>query len=385
MLDREARRELLTLSKANGADVARHLVMAGILLADDPETAYLHAQAAGRGAGRVAVAREGVAITSYATGRYAEALKELRAVRRLSGRDEHRVMEADCERGLGRPERALQVIAGVDTTELSDADRAELAIVASGARSDLGEHEAGLLLLRTVQLDAIVEPSIRARLDQVIADRLDELGRADEATAIRRAAPVEALGSDLEFDVIDLHPEDEFSSPDDESSSGSAGRSTGSSHGAADNASADAAGSDPESPAEAAPSDSASNTGERDVADADEESVPAPETDTEETEQSLPAEDHQAVGSDETAQSSSLEDDLPAVPVEPELSRDGARVDDAQEAPATVDDVEEPTTDVTDDDGQLELDLFARDAPAQGDASSTDEPPAEPRTGTMSS
>ncbi|MGO1510514.1 MAG: hypothetical protein ACTHW4_08075 [Actinomycetales bacterium] len=208
MLDRDSCRELLTLSKTNGATVARHLVMAGILLDDDPEGAYEHAQAAGRGAGRVAVAREAVAITSYATARYAEALKELRAVRRLSGRDDHRVMEADCERGLGRPERALVVVAETDASELSDAERAELAIVASGARADLGENEAGLLLLRTSFLDNITDPGIRARLDAVIADRLDEVGRGDEAAEVRSriSIPLDAEGHDA--DVIDLMPDD---------------------------------------------------------------------------------------------------------------------------------------------------------------------------------
>ncbi|MGC5629715.1 hypothetical protein ACPYO6_15880 [Georgenia sp. Z1344] len=208
MLDRDARRELLTLSKTNGDTVARHLVMAGVLLDDDPERAYEHAQAAGRGAGRVATAREAVAITAYATGRFAEALKELRAVRRLAGRDDHRVMEADCERGLGRPERALSVIAETDTTVLSDAEKAELAIVASGARADLGENEAGLLILRTVQLDAIKDPAIRSRLDSVIADRLDEVGRSDEATELRGRITVPTDDASDSFDVIDLQPED---------------------------------------------------------------------------------------------------------------------------------------------------------------------------------
>ncbi|MGC5617576.1 hypothetical protein [Georgenia sp. Z1491] len=209
MLDREARRELLTLSKTNGEAVARHLVMAGILLEDDPERAYQHAQAAGRGAGRVATAREAVAITAYATGRFAEALKELRAVRRLSGRDDHRVMEADCERGLGRPERALTVVAETDASTLSEAERAELAIVASGARADLGENEAGLLLLRTVALDAITDRAVRARLDSVIADRLDEVGRTDEAAEVRSRISIPTDDSTDTFDVIDLLPEED--------------------------------------------------------------------------------------------------------------------------------------------------------------------------------
>ncbi|MDD9205146.1 hypothetical protein PU560_01535, partial [Georgenia sp. 10Sc9-8] len=102
MLDRAARGRLRTLGKNNADLVARHLVMAGRLLDEEPETAYEHAHAAMRRAGRVDIVREAVALTAYATARYAEALRELRTVRRLSGIDAHRAVEADCERGLGR-------------------------------------------------------------------------------------------------------------------------------------------------------------------------------------------------------------------------------------------------------------------------------------------
>src|SRR5690625_4047481 len=106
MLDRGARSRRRTLSKPNADHVARHLVMAGRLVDVDPEVAYEHAREAMRSAGRVDIVREAVALTAYATGRYAEALREVRTVRRLSGIDAHPAIEADCERGLGRPERA---------------------------------------------------------------------------------------------------------------------------------------------------------------------------------------------------------------------------------------------------------------------------------------
>ena len=107
MLDREARTHLRTLSKENADTVARHLVAAGQVLDDDPELAYQHALAAQRRGGRVDIVREAVALAAYATGRYSEALREARTVRRLSGDDSLRAIEADSERGLGRPERDL--------------------------------------------------------------------------------------------------------------------------------------------------------------------------------------------------------------------------------------------------------------------------------------
>ena len=49
---------------------------------------------------------------------------------------------ADCERGLGRPERALALAASDDAEGLEPEVRVELAMVVSGARLDLGEPEA---------------------------------------------------------------------------------------------------------------------------------------------------------------------------------------------------------------------------------------------------
>ena len=115
--------------------------MAGRLLDDDPELAYAHAQAAVRRAGRVDVVREAAAITAYRTGRYAEALRELRTVRRLNGSDEHLPLLADCERGLGRPERAIAISQEDAARALPPEAQVELAIVVSGARLDLGDPD----------------------------------------------------------------------------------------------------------------------------------------------------------------------------------------------------------------------------------------------------
>ncbi len=148
--------------------------------------------AAQRSAGRIDVVREAVAIAAYQTGRYADALREARTVRRLSGSEHLRPIEADSERGLGRPDKALTVISEVNQSAISVPLRAELAIVASGARADLGEYDAGLLVVDEI-LDQIRDSELRTRLLAVKADRLDELERSDEAEALRAAiAEIEA-------------------------------------------------------------------------------------------------------------------------------------------------------------------------------------------------
>ncbi|MDJ0112020.1 hypothetical protein QM646_36615, partial [Rhodococcus erythropolis] len=108
-LDPAVRRDLLSLDKDNANTVARHLVMAGKLVDEDPELALLHARAARQRAGRIAVVREAAGITAYHAGEWAEALSELRAARRMAGGPGLIAVMADCERGLGRPERAIEL------------------------------------------------------------------------------------------------------------------------------------------------------------------------------------------------------------------------------------------------------------------------------------
>ncbi|MFF2266625.1 hypothetical protein ACFVTZ_00005 [Cellulosimicrobium cellulans] len=209
-LDRAARGRLRTLSKETAEVVGRHLVMAGRLIDSDPELAYEHAQAAVRRAGRVDVAREAAGLTAYATGRYAEALRELRTVRRLNGSSEHLPIMADCERGLGRPERALALAASEEAATLDDVGRTELAIVVSGARVDLGELDAALAALEQVPATG-TRDELGARVLQARAAVLEVAGRTEEAAEI--LAGIDAsllaavLGEDDDVVVYDLTDE----------------------------------------------------------------------------------------------------------------------------------------------------------------------------------
>lgn len=210
-LDRVARAELKALSKENAERVSQHLVMAARLIDDDPELAHKHAQAAARRAGRIAVARETLGITAYLTGDFALALRELRTHRRISGSNEQLPLMVDCERGLGRPEKALELGRSVDRATLSVGTRVELAIALSGARLDLGQTEAALRELEIPQLD----PSTAYRFSPALFDSyavvLAELGRDDEAAEWGRRADVaaEAIaeaengGSSDEIEVIE--------------------------------------------------------------------------------------------------------------------------------------------------------------------------------------
>lgn len=180
-LDADARVELRSLPKDLATIVSRHLVMAGRLVDEDPEQAYLHAKTARRIASRVGLVREGCGVAAYHTARWAEALAELRAARRLSGREAYLPILADCERGLGRPERALSLARSAEAERLDQVDRVELRIVESGARRDMGQDEAAVV---TLQIPELKDRRLRpwsTRLFYAYADALNAAGRDDEA------------------------------------------------------------------------------------------------------------------------------------------------------------------------------------------------------------
>lgn len=177
----EIRGELTTLDKSTADTVARHLVAAGLLLDEDPEEALAHARAARARSGRIAAVREAVGIAAYHCGDWAQALAELRAARRMGSKSALLPLIADCERGIGRPERAIELARSADATQLTGDDADELRIVVAGARSDLGQHEQALAMLSTPQLDPKRTGQTAARLFYVYAETLLALGRKPEA------------------------------------------------------------------------------------------------------------------------------------------------------------------------------------------------------------
>lgn len=193
-LDPAVRRELAGLSPERAQAVAQHLVMAGWLIDSDPHEAYEHARAARQLAARLAVVREAIALAAYHIGRYDEALAEFRALRRISGGMEYWPVMADCERGLGRPERALRMAGAPEVATLDPGSRVEMRIVAAGARRDLGQLDAAIVTLQVPELDGPASPWV-ARLRYAYADALGAAGRPDEARRwFARAAQADTEG-----------------------------------------------------------------------------------------------------------------------------------------------------------------------------------------------
>jgi tetratricopeptide (TPR) repeat protein len=180
-LDAVARRDLRGLQKDTAETVARHLVAAGTLVDEDPELALRHARYARHRASRIAVVREAAGITAYHAGEWSEALNDLRAARRMGGGPVHLAVMADIERALGRPERALDLARDPEAGDLDQAQSIELAIVAAGARRDLGELDAAVVGLQGPALDPARRDPWSPRLFYAYADNLLAAGRESEA------------------------------------------------------------------------------------------------------------------------------------------------------------------------------------------------------------
>ena len=191
-LDRSVLDQLRGLPEKLAARIARHLAAAGLEIDEDPETAYQHTLAARARASRIAVVREACGEAAYAAGHFAEALSELRAAKRMNGSAEYLPIMADCERALGRPERALSLAKGPAVERLSPGQRVEMTIVEAGARFELGETEGALrTLLNARPQSASREPWV-VRLRYAYADLLEKAGReADALEWFHRTAAID--------------------------------------------------------------------------------------------------------------------------------------------------------------------------------------------------
>jgi hypothetical protein len=187
--------------------------MAARLIDSDPELAHRHALSAARRAGRIGVVRETLAITAYATGDFALALRELRTYRRITGSNDQIALMVDSERGVGRPDRALELGRSVDRSTLPADVQVSLAIAMSGARLDLGQEEAALAELEIPQLDPNRAFSYSPDLFHAYAEVLEALGRDADSESWRERADraelaLEEAHADAELETVHVIEEE---------------------------------------------------------------------------------------------------------------------------------------------------------------------------------
>ncbi|MEU4745423.1 hypothetical protein AB0G02_33860 [Actinosynnema sp. NPDC023658] len=210
ILDPEVKQELRGLPKGLAEIVGRHLAAAGMLIDSEPELALEHARYARSKAARVAVVREAAGLTAYHAGEWAEALSELRAARRMSHGAGHLAVMADCERALGRPERAIELAREAQGVQLAPDEAVELRIVAAGARRDMGQLDAAVVALQGDDLDEKRREPWSARLFYAYADNLEAAGRTEEAVKwfLNAAQADDDNETDAAERAFDLSPQD---------------------------------------------------------------------------------------------------------------------------------------------------------------------------------
>lgn len=179
----DVRAELKHVARRGRADEAAELVEAVV----DAYEREDFAEALGPGlkakeiAPRSATVRELLGLVHYRLGRWKEAQRELAAYRRLSGRHDEDHVLADCERALGRPQRALEILDGMKSSEVGEEVLVEGLVVAAGALEDLGRHsEAVELLMRGPVRPRAIRP-YHLRLWYSLADALEKAGRRRES------------------------------------------------------------------------------------------------------------------------------------------------------------------------------------------------------------
>ncbi len=155
--------------------------MVARLLDEDPEGAYGYSRVALRLASRVAAVREAAGFAAYANQKFSEALAEFRAARRMTGTVDLWPVMADCERGLGRPEKALEMAGAPEVHRLDKAGQVEMRLVAAGARRDMEQLDAAIVTLQSPELASSAVHPWTARLRYAYADALLEAGREAEA------------------------------------------------------------------------------------------------------------------------------------------------------------------------------------------------------------
>jgi tetratricopeptide (TPR) repeat protein len=117
----------------------------------------------------------------YQDGQFREALRELQAYRRITGRLDQNHLIADCYRALGAPEKAIEPATQALQARIPDEPRAEAAVVGASALADLGRFAEALALLRSFRAREGAARPFDLRVWYAMGDVLERAGRPREA------------------------------------------------------------------------------------------------------------------------------------------------------------------------------------------------------------
>jgi tetratricopeptide (TPR) repeat protein len=171
-----------TSRPAQAQEAIGHLERAVELLGrGDPRQAAKEARKAKDVAPRSGAVREVLALAHYGSEDWREALREMQAYRRLTGRQDENHIMADAYRALGSPEKAVPLAEEALRAPISGDAKAEAVIVGASALGDLGRFDEGLALLRRVSNRSDVGREQDLRVWYVTGDLLARAGRSEDA------------------------------------------------------------------------------------------------------------------------------------------------------------------------------------------------------------
>jgi tetratricopeptide (TPR) repeat protein len=130
---------------------------------------------------RSGAVREVLGIALYRQERFRDALRELQAYRRITGRLDQNHLIADAHRALGAPEKAVEPAREAMRAKIPDEVRVEAAVVGAAALADMGRFGEALSLLRAFPSKENVARPFELRLWYVTGDILERAGRRGEA------------------------------------------------------------------------------------------------------------------------------------------------------------------------------------------------------------
>ncbi len=176
--------ELRHMSRTGKADQAIARLERAVQLLDrgDARGAATEAGKAKELAPRAPTVREVLGLALYSLERFSEALSEMQAYRRMSGRADQNHIIADCLRALGRSDRAVPLAEETLAARgVPIAAKAEAVIVAASALAERGKFDQALGMLRRIRTrDDIAGPEVM-RVWYVTASILEQAGQRGEA------------------------------------------------------------------------------------------------------------------------------------------------------------------------------------------------------------
>jgi len=176
--------ELRHRSRTGKADaaIARLERAAALLDRGDARGAAAEATKAKELAPRAPAVREVLGLALYQLERFSEALSEMQAYRRMSGRADQNHIIADCLRALGRPDRAVPLAEeALAARGVPLAAKTEAVIVAASALADQRKFDQALGMLRRIRTrDDVAGPEV-IRVWYVTGNILEQAGRKGDA------------------------------------------------------------------------------------------------------------------------------------------------------------------------------------------------------------